>query len=426
MKIFLYAIIIYLTSPFCVLAENNDPIVLQKYDHFRKIEQKCTKNNCLNMDQIITHGIEYGYDTNLEAERLYRARQQIGLRLGSLFPHFNLNNVIMISEKNFFQAAISFLGFIYPSNWFKWSATKRQAKAKEESFKMFLANRINQLEILYLNIHLLTRQQDILKHYKKQIIQVINKVIYQNKVLNRTIDAEQLGLLYLVKNRIQTQIATTSQNIGLSLSELAYAISYARDWQELSLQRFTLIIIKPKKYDLNKLILNSHQVSPELKTISYLKKATSIQYKSLYFDFLHPESSLSLGLKTIHTVKISRSKIRELDLQWHQTMDNIKLAMLTSTLNYNHSNYIFKKVSAGKFSLEGPTQALIDNLFNINEVFDIEKPLRYFAFSREIDLQLNALLHLNLIAQSNIKRLLLKGKHYSNIPKISKKNKKGS
>ena len=309
------------------------------------------------------------------------------------------------------EVASSLVGFVFPSHWYQWKESKYLAQAEKESYKTFLANRLNEIQNIYHNIHLIIVQDHILSHYHSKIKKIIKKVIYQKETLNRELDPEQLGILYTIRAQLSQRKKKVQFELKRLYPHIAYAIAYDRDWTKIALKKipFTEEGLDETLCVSEKIMNEISEKSTELKTINYLKVAARYAKKSYYVDFITPRGQGSFGVGYKKRIKIATSKIHLLDIQSEKAQANLKLSLHNAIYKSNEAVRLYRNSIKMQVAMEGPMQSLIDNILNLEEVFDIEKALRFFDFSLEADTATNLNWHLRLIAQNHLDRLLWKG-----------------
>ena len=72
------------------------------------------------------------YDLKEGAEDVYQAKKDIQVKLGVILPHLNFGAVLAAVELNFVDLGTSIAGFLFPSNWSEWKASKLSLVGKKD------------------------------------------------------------------------------------------------------------------------------------------------------------------------------------------------------------------------------------------------------------------------------------------------------
>ena len=389
------------------LPSMNHPIVIEPMD-FTNINEKQEKSiDHYTCSEFVLKSLAHGFESRESYEDLQQSRWRIRERLSFLLPSFSFKSALEIPQHNLMEIASSFVGFIFPSHWYKWKESKLLAKAEKQSYKTLLANRISNSQNLFFQIHLFKTKLLIIDHYINQVDKIIDKIITQKKTGIRSVDTEVIGVLFTIKTRLSYQYEDIRRNVSISMSELAFTMGKKMSYS-LSLEIRSLTSLMSKESQEPYKTPDRVQIeSPEIKAIIYLIEASKKNKKNIYFDFVSPTAKNPLGFGTSSSIRIAKSKIKKLEIQLEKIKLDLQRMWFESATYYNSSIVQYKNIITNRISIDGLTQALMENISNANVDFDLEKVLRFFDYSLSADLRLSEIVHTYWIAEANMDRLYL-------------------
>ena len=136
-----------------------------------------------SIKDIISQVQSNNFDVRSKAEKVYRAKKNIKVKIGRLLPGLNFSNTVGAAFAGVEAAggsyggaigvASSFLGFLFPSNWFKLKESKLFFEAERRSYNTLIANQINASETLAYTVHLTKRFKDLFDNYISEMDQIL-------------------------------------------------------------------------------------------------------------------------------------------------------------------------------------------------------------------------------------------------------------
>ncbi|MBC61398.1 MAG: hypothetical protein CMP11_02995 [Zetaproteobacteria bacterium] len=387
------------------------------FENFDLEEESFSKK--ISLPEMTAFAILNGYETREKGEDLLQKKYMIDQSFGRILPHIGLSTVVAFSLGNFIEVASSFVGFMFPSRWYSWKEKSSLSQAEKESFRTFLANRINEIETIYYNIHLFTLQVKMINFYKNQIINIISTIEGQIEKKGRKITDEEIGLLYTIKAQlsyrsryIQSELQKVYSNLffllGLNGNLKGFCI------EMISLKKIDEEVKEAKDPDFNEV----YRKSREIKNLDALKQASKFSLKQEIYSYFQPQMQNPIGWGYFPSIKISRSRIKQIEVYYQKTLADLKRSTEIVIIKKNQAVEQYKIGLRQKTAMDGPTRALERNILNIKEQFDIEKAIRFFDFGLEGDSIITANIHLFWQAKSHMNRLLWQGKNYDGIEEV--------
>jgi len=105
------------------------------------------------------------YVSRLEGQRAYEARLEVRQAFLMLQPALTIDNAVSFYNQEYASALADQLGFLFPSGWYNWRMKHHLAKAQAETFQVEVANQIQTVEGLSVNVHLLQTMQSDYQAY---------------------------------------------------------------------------------------------------------------------------------------------------------------------------------------------------------------------------------------------------------------------
>lgn len=392
---------------------------LKGYDFSDYKPRECLAiETCLSLDEMTKRIITHNLETKGGAERVFMARHRVGIALGKIIPTINLNSALGFSVGDYTSAVSSLLGFAFPSNWYNWKGAKLQVEAQKQSYFALLANQRNSLENLSINILMSYERLKILRYYTKLVKRLIKRLFFQIERKNRKVSKEALGIVFNIKAKIN--IAKSQQKS--TLMDMIAALRIALNWSDkegpVNVSGFEKIpSLDNESVWLGKEFFAEVKFkSPELKNLHLLIRAATLNKKSVSFSFLHPGSSNSpFGLSYYYDIRLAKSKLNLINIEKEKVNRQLE-SVVAETINLqNTALAIYKKGLQARHSMLAPAESLVDNVYYLEEFFDLEKALRFFDYLIASDEVINSSRFVYLQALANKKRMLLKGPFYENL-----------
>lgn len=383
-------------------------------EFFQHKKAEDAHSDCVSLTEAARSLIDRGFESRLMADKVYVARRNIGIQVGKLIPSLNFGAAVGATGGSFFELVPSVVGFLFPSNWYNWKAAKYLYEAHRYSYQTMLGNGVQALTSLYYTLHAQLEAFDIISYYLNQIEYAIKRARWQRERFGREINPEMMGMMKSIRARMRFDRTKTKETLAYSYAQLAYVINREKSWTKLCIRRHE---IAPPYLDpppaSKKLMLHVFDRSSELASLSFAKKSAMRSYRGRNFSFMDPESeNFGLGLSFAHDIKISRRNLESLDTRFEETRASLRLALLNTLARIKFARNSFLFGLDSRSALEGPRLSFKENMEDMDSLFDLERPLRYFEYTLTAELRINQARHDYAVAQDELHRLLWSTPHY--------------
>lgn len=365
-----------------------------------------------SLDELMGRARFMNYAVSQEAERVFQARESIRVARGNLLPKVSLKSVVGVFTGDYLSVIGNAVPFLFPSNWYRWSASKALFEAERNSFASLRGNEMNFVEGLY---YVILRDQMVLDQLTKQIE-------WMKSIQGGLLKEEEVGTLPTgTADFFGTSIALIERDqimlgrlVKDQYSELAQAVALSPSKGISGLASITvpdLLKIKPISPD--EYVRAAQMRSFEIKTLQALLKASSSMEKEMLFSFLDPEGSGAIGFGTVSSVRVSKSQQNELRKRIDETYSSLELKCATVASEYNAALDAYKVAAESLEATERRITWLIARHLNGDDLLDEDE-----FVDQLVDLQFKAVGFASdkasgtqawLIAQSKLQRLLLAG-----------------
>ena len=404
--------------------------VAQEYDILRQkveiqsLNDKNVERNGYSLKRLINIAKKRNYQIRANAEKVYRARQNIKLAISALLPSLNMSTILSpfefglggVAVESFTDIAASSLGFLFPSNWFRWKESKLYHEAERYGYGVLIANQINAMESQYYYVHLL---QSMNREYVNYI-SLLNSVVEKVKLRVESGEALFDGLARL--ENLLTIVKQDHLLIFKTMKEAQYSLSFGaglgyQEWSGFEVESIDLPDLKlidseeSETYE-SRVI----EKSLELKQLDYMILGTQYAQKTRAFDFLTPGSNTSaaLGFGYPAYLKIGKSNSRELEVKREEMVANLQLTLKKAVVSYNNTIPFFRESMQG-YSNSKVLVNFIVRKFEEGGVFEGAELVE--AIGSELQFMINSLeaQHRYLISLAQIKRVSYSGSYYKKI-----------
>jgi hypothetical protein len=351
-----------------------------------------------------------------KAQSYLRAYHHIKVSIGMLMPHLNFNIVIKAIEPNYFDYVPSLLGFLFPSNWFRWKESKILYQAERLSYAALIANELNAMVSTYYRIHFLLCLEGIYKEYLKDFLSI--NTLAEIRFAAGEESAPDFLEIKNVISRLKNDLINIQASLRSTQYELAKTVNLNNGrWDRVRFAKIPLpdlaAIVPISAAAINDQALVK---SYEMQGFDYLIYAAKYAILKRSFSFMSPNSDPadSLGFGYGSVISIARSQRAELLIKQREQAANITFAVHEASNNYNANIALFK----------GNRQGL-ENTLLLKKALLLElqsgEPLvlsRFTGLLNELlafHTQVLQAQHKYLIAKNQLDRLLLRAPFYENI-----------
>jgi hypothetical protein len=373
-----------------------------------------------SLDELLGRARFFNYTTMQAAEKLIRAKEDIGRKKWGLLPRFNIKIVIEF----FADGPLSLLDslgfvapFLFPTNWFKWKEADLLFRAEQRSYASLRGNQMLSVEQLFYVIHRdLQVRSYLLSHldWLKKIQKGIEMEERERKLPTGSSDFFQLSILPLEEDRLQFE-----NLIQMEIAELSHAVALPPLDGISGLSPVTLPdLSEAPRLDPKHFFRDAQLKSLEVEALKNLLSVALWIKEERKWGFIDPESDDAAGFDFGHTMRIARSheneirkKVEEVHSSIEKQSGGIAQANNSTIDLYLVSGEEIKKL---KFAFDYLVRRHLSGDHTLDE-WEYLKGLAELANKRlSAEIKRLNLIHDYLITQAKYQRLLLLG-HYRDL-----------
>ena len=374
-------------------------------------------NRSFSLDELAGRAKYINYSVSQEAERVFQAKQNIGVARGNLLPRLNLKSLLGIATGDFLSAVGSVLPFLFPNNWYKWEASKELYQAEKTSFASLRGNEMNMVEGLY---YLILRDQIVLERLKahivwmKQIQESVRRAEEARTIPQGTADYFGTSIALLEKDRINFEALIKTQYGQLAQATALPPLNGITGLMLVNVPDLTGI----PPIDPSVFYKDAQEKSFEVKSLGFLLEAAKYSQQEIYFNFFDLEGSNGIGFGTPYQIRVSQSQQNEISKKTDETMSLIELQSSIVANDYNSALESYQLALSGRKASEKRLNWLITQLLQgdgvidgeefVNQLTDVQYKIIGFIADQATSTQMW------LMANSKRNRLLLNG-YYSDL-----------
>jgi hypothetical protein len=251
-----------------------------------------------------------------EAEKVYRAKENIAVARGNLLPKLSLRAILGAFTGDYLSTVGAIAPFLFPSNWFQWKSSKDLYQAERMSFASLKGNELSGVEGLYY-------------------------LIYRDQAVIGQID-EQIDWMEKTKQNLLTEYAELSQAVGLTaiggITKLAAIPAPSLDG------------VAP--IDAKDFYQKAQDRSYEVKALTYLIHSTRYEKPDVFFQFLNPEGNGSIGFGTANSFHVVQSKEAELRIRRNEVISSIEVKSVSLASEFNAALLTYAEAKKGQAATE--------------------------------------------------------------------------
>lgn len=306
--------------------ENARSLYLQAYSASVNEDQQL-KPGPYTLSELVEIAKEQNLNVLLKAQDLYRAREEVLLRRGNLFPNFNLGTILAAAESPF--GLLSQIGnlmpFLFPDNWYRLDASKELQKAEEFSYKSLKANQVNIVAGVSLMILKDMALKQSIQAHMADLNDVLERVLLLIKAGQAPSSWEPIVRMRLIEDQedlVSYEQYMSEQTVGLQKLLGTKPTKPGITVVPVQLPSIDASLIK----DLSPEEAESISKSVEIKSTIYMEKAAGLLTKAVMWSWLNPNTDprFNLGLGLEHAVKIQKSQIEDIKLKRTETDHTIR------------------------------------------------------------------------------------------------------
>ena len=317
----------------------------QEDDNKFNIDQKTE----YDLDTLVKMLMDQNFLIRLNAEKVFQAKQQVNLEVGKLLPSLSFATGQAAMNNDLFTLASQMIGFIFPSNWFRFEESKLFFQAEQWGHKALQANQINGLLALSYQINYLRALYEMLDQYRLSLKDLLDQAEERLRQGEDRLDQKlKIENIYLMLVSDQHLLEASIQK---SYYQLAFVIDLEEEkWNDFGIAKLPFPklddLVKIKPSELEPIVLEK---SPEMMQFLYLQAATKYSLRARMFDFLSPfgGQETALGFGYLSQIKIGRSQAREVTIKLEELRANLKLAIYRLAQDHNTALDYYKNILLG-------------------------------------------------------------------------------
>lgn len=384
-----------------------------KHDQIPDCPPPYTK--CLSLDNVVQKSTHMAFDTKIKLQNVQQQYLNTFVMLGKLLPNLNFGNIKSIASLDA-SVVSNFVGFIFPSNWYRWKESKHLLKSQQWSFYHFLSSQVRLGEISYFSIHLLNTYRYIFLHYLTYIDAALE---YFHDHENPSVHSAEIHLIKVFRSETAQKEFEMQKELALQVPNLLTNIGFMIDenWDNTFIQKLSLPVNPNlEKISLPNYLQIAYDKSLMLKTNKELYEASKYNKKTLYFDWMDPNGSKdnSLGFGLPFRIKIVKSNQKQIKTQEEKILSSIQSQMRNIIDAYNiYTDYYVenaKGIREASILLEIIRGKILNQL-----VFSVQQLFLALGKAMIFDINKATIIHAMLYYNSYLNYMTLNGKYYEDL-----------
>jgi hypothetical protein len=364
------------------------------------------------LDELVGRARFLNYAVSQEAERVYQARENIKVARGNLLPKLNVKAIVGIFTGDYVSAVGTFLPFLFPSNWYRFAASKALFEAERKSFASLRGNEMSAVEHIF---YLVQRDQAVPKLVDQHVTwmrQTQQALAKEEEVgLLPTGTADYFGTTVRALEQDRTRMAAL---IRTQYGDLAHSVALP---PMNGIAGLGTVEFPPLDSEApirgEDFFREAQSRSFEVRAINALVKAAKYLEGEVIFSFLDPEGSGGIGFGTPAALRVSKSRQAELMKKGDELYSLIEQKSAQIAIEYNTSIESYQITSSGLRSVQRRLDWLMkrhltgDGTLDDNEFVDSLIDLQFKILELKAE-QLSSS-QTWLAARSKLDRVLLRG-----------------
>jgi hypothetical protein len=393
--------------------EKSTAIHLVRDDSLPSVET----NKTYSLDELVGRAKYLNYSSAQDAEKVFQAKQNIGVTRGNLLPRLNLKSLIGVFLEDFLPAVGTTLPFLFPSNWFHWKVSKELYQAEKNSFASLRGNIMNSIEELY---YLILRDQWVLDRLRKHLawMKETQEGLKREEAVGilpqGTADYFGTSIALLERDRINFETLVRTHYSQLAQATALPPINGIRELVPVEFP--ALDHVTP--IDSSDFYKEAKEKSYEITSLNFLLKSAQYSQEAISYSFFDLDETSGIGFGTPYQIEVAKSKQHEIQRKVEEVISLIELKSSFVETEHNQALESYRVATSGLNSIEKRLKWLIDRhlqgdgTMDENEFVDQLIDLQYNIISFSAD-QATAIQGWRM-AKAKMDRLLLKG-YYSDL-----------
>ena len=365
------------------------------------------------LTELRTLAIQHSFETQVEFEHAFQARQIAKTSRLNLLPHLSVNSILSVATSTAISGLFSSAGdlapFLLPNRWLQSKENKQRSEAEADTLVIVQSDSGLLVESLALSI---LRDQEILKKLNTSLIQIT--AIRDELAFREHLGQFQPGVHEDVTSLIldlQTTIDALAEGVQEQFASLAQAAGFADQTSILGITPLSpseITPVTPIHDDANNTEVLNH--SYELKQIDHLLLASRSARGERWFQWLDPsgDSTGGFGVALPAYISIGTSMIREMQVRRNQ-MESILIQKLHTLVNEaNLANDLFLISSQGVQVEQNRVDRMLTNI-RIGAAFALSDLINALQDQVKNDLDLTSAQYSFMLSKAALNRLEMSG-----------------
>jgi len=280
------------------------------------------------------------YEVLIHKYQVYQAKAEVSVQMGKVIPHINFGALLSLGLQDFVSAAAGIVGFLFPSNWYDLEVARELYRAKQLKTEADIANILQSVEGLALQVHALEMLNRIYEHHKATVEKFVAKAEEANR-LGELTDATYLKIMEFENafERFHTVITSQLRAGYADLADLVGLPIEGDAWSHFRLAIMDLPDLGDKEErdpaDCEQAVFLNSRI---LKSFDHIYEARQADIESRRWRWLHPDadSEDSLFLSTSARVNQGWALLREMWVQGEAAKSHLKNA-IWQAVNQNNT-----------------------------------------------------------------------------------------
>lgn len=402
---------------------NGEKTVELTRDDFLPPLHRMDAGKIYSLDELLGRARFFNYTTMQAAEKLIRAKEEIGRRKWALLPRFNVKIVIEF----FLDGPLSLLDslgfvapFLFPTHWFKWKETGLLFEAEKKSYASLRGNQMLSVEQLFYVIHRDVRVRSYLLLHLDWLRQIQKGIEAEERNRKLPIGSSEFFKLFifpLEEDRLQLE-----NLIQMEIAELSHAVALSSLDGISALMPVTLPdLSEAPRLDPKHFFRDAQLKSLEVEALKKLLEVALWIKEERKWGFIDPESDDAAGFDFGHTMRIAKSQENEIRRKAEEVHSSIEKQSggIAQANNSAIDLYlvISEEIEKLKFAFDYLVRRHLAGDHTLDE-WEYLKGLAELANKRlSAEMRRLNVIHDYLITQAKYQRLLLLG-HYRDLMEV--------
>lgn len=368
------------------------------------------------IDELMGRAKFQSYSVNQEAERVFQAKDNVKVAVGNLLPHFNMRDLLSVvsggGPLGLVETVGDLLPFLFPSNWYKWDEAKELYSAAKKSFASLRGNEMNYVENIFYVIHRDQTVFDYIKDHLARTQDLYEMIVKRERFGQMPQGSADRFLLSMVS--IEQDVEQFSLLLNQELSALSHSVALPPASGVKKLAQIEIPdLTNAKPIDAKAIDPVAKAVSLELKTLDFLIAASKNARGEQAFGFLDPNSSSSIGFGYAATLRIGKSRTKEIEIKKTETISLIEKKVLDVVSEYNNTLSFYRLSERGYQTSLKRLDVLYQRLRlgddSISEETFVQELVEASQYALKYSSTRASAIYAYLIAISKVNRLVLQG-----------------